>query len=586
MKRKKIIFFTLLISVFLSSCAKDSTSSTAEIKEALFNTEKGVLVAKAAKQKEIGDTIKYGLVGYPANMNPFYSESDSSNRIIELLYEPLFYLNDQNLNYTTETNLLNSLEIEEDHKVFKLTLKENALWHDGTPVTSDDIIYSINYTIEHRDTKHKDLFRIDGEPVSVEKNGEKAVTITLPRTSMSFLYNLADLTIVPSHIYSKYENTFFSVKNKDSFIGNGPFAFENIYYDTTSFTDYFKFNKFDGYFGEEPKFSHLEAKVAVHGTTPRYEMLDYNVQVGYINSSDANALSAVDYNIYEFPQGKVVNLLYKEAGLFGKHPEIKDAFLQAMNVDSIKGNFGSSLHVTPANSIFSEDNPYRLNDSPFADNNTQEARNTLLRFSLDHPEEVIKFGFILDPGEPQERVAVALQESFKAMGVDLQLVPLYRDEFEAKLYDPSNNEFDVCLYSYPSNPNPDSYKSYFQTDSPYNLTGYSNPDLDALWEKADAQTDPVQRKVLYDEIQRIILRDKPVYPLLYIKTIMAVDERITNVEQAEPKARGYFRYQERLDKEEFEYTQEDLDAYNITPNDLENAPNNETVNNRVTPLED
>lgn len=586
MKRKKIIFFMLLIGVLLTSCAQDSTSQTAEVKEALMNSEKELLIAKAAKQKEIGDTLKYGLVGYPTNMNPFYAESEASKRITELLYEPLFYLKDQNLDYNIEVNLLENLEISEDNKVFTLTIKENAFWHDGTPLTSDDIIFSINYANEKRDTKYRDLFRIDGEPVQMEKNSDKALTITLPRTSMSFIYSLADLTIVPAHIYSKMDNKFVSIKEKESLIGNGPYVFENTYCDSNSFTDYFRFNKFDKFFGEAPKFPHIEAKVVVHGTSPRYEMLDYNIQIGYIQSNDATALSAADYNIYEFPQGEVVNLLYKEAGLFGRHPEIKDAFLQAVNVDSIKGNFGSSLHVHPANSIFSEDNPYRLNDSPFADNNTQEARDTLLRFTLDNPKEVIKFGFILDSGEAQERVAVALQENFKNMGVDIKLVPLYRDEFEGKLYDPTNDDFDICLYSYPSNPNPDSYKTYFQTDSPSNLTGYSNPELDALWEKADAETDPIQRKVLYDEIQRIILRDKPVYPLLYIKTIMAIDQRITKVEEAQPKAKGYFRYQELLDKKQFEYTQEDLDAYEITPKDLENAPNNELINNRVTPLED
>lgn len=586
MKRNKLIILMILLSIIFTSCTQESTSQTAEIKETIYNSERMGLIARAAKQKEIGDTMRYGLNGYPTNMNPFYTDTASSKRINEILFEPLFYLRSQNLNYEIEENLLESLEVSEDNKVFTLNIKNNALWHDGRPVTSDDIIFSINYTIENKDTKYKDLFKIDGEPVAMAKNGDKALTITLPRTSMSFIYNLANLTVVPSHLYSDMDNKYISIKDKEYLVGNGPYRFDNTYYDTTSFTDYFRFNEFEDFYGEKPKFPRIEAKVAVHATSLRYEMLDYNIQAGYVNSNDTGPLADANYNIYDFPQGEVVKILYKESGLFGKYPEIKDAFLQAMNVDSIKGNFGTSSYVTPANSIFSEDNPYRLNDSAFAESNTQKAKDTLLRFSLEHPDEVIKFGFILDSGEPQERVAVALQESFKTMGVDLELVPLYRDEFEAKLYDPKNNEFDICLYSYDSSPNPDSYKYYFQTDSSSNLTGYSNPDLDAMWAKADAEADPVQRKVLYDEIQRIIMREKPVFPLLYIKTAFAVDQRIDNVEEAIPQARGFFRYPELIDKIEAEFKQEDLDAYEITPKDLEEAPNNEEINNRVTPLED
>lgn len=82
------------------------------------------------------------------------------------------------------------------------------------------------------------------------------------------------------------------------------------------------------------------------------------------------------------------------------------------------------------------------------------------------------------------------------------------------------------------------------------------------------------------------MREKPVFPLLYIKTAFAVDQRIDNVEEAIPQARGFFRYPELIDKIEAEFKQEDLDAYEITPKDLEEAPNNEEINNRVTPLED
>ena len=54
--------------------------------------------------------------------------------------------------------------------------------------------------------------------------------------------------------------------------------------------------------------------------------------------------------------------------------------------------------------------------------------------------------------------------------------------------------------------------------SPFNLSGYNNPEVDRLLDQAWTETSYSARNKLYHKIETIVLQDAPVIPLYYGKT--------------------------------------------------------------------
>jgi peptide/nickel transport system substrate-binding protein len=64
---------------------------------------------------------------------------------------------------------------------------------------------------------------------------------------------------------------------------------------------------------------------------------------------------------------------------------------------------------------------------------------------------------------------------------------------------------------------PDEIRGYHTTGGPENWTGYSNPELDALFTKQSQATTPAERQQYTHEIERILARDAPAIPSFFVR---------------------------------------------------------------------
>ena len=159
---------------------------------------------------------------------------------------------DENLQIVPD--LINNYEIERGGKVYKFYLKENILWHDKTPLTADDIIFTIR-TIQNPD--YKSLLRANWVGVEVEKINDLAVKFTLKKPYAAFLEN-STVKILPKHIWQDIpaEDAPFESYNLKP-IGSGPYKFRKIkenqltiernslYFDKKPYISEIKFSFFD-----------------------------------------------------------------------------------------------------------------------------------------------------------------------------------------------------------------------------------------------------------------------------------------------------------------------------------------------------
>ena len=116
-----------------------------------------------------GGNISIRITDDPLNINPLYVTDLNSFTIMQSLYCPYFEIVGGEVFYGN--GLLSSVESNEDSTEFTLTLKEGLTWHDGEPITADDIVFSTEVTLDPEQAVPYSTYMYDseGNPGSVEK---------------------------------------------------------------------------------------------------------------------------------------------------------------------------------------------------------------------------------------------------------------------------------------------------------------------------------------------------------------------------------------------------------------------------------
>ena len=170
-----------------------------------------------------GGIYTEGMVGVFTNANPLYAVSPVDAAVSKLLFGGL-------LKYDQNGQLAGDLavrwSVDETGKVYKVVLRPDVVWHDGTKLTADDVVYTYQ-TIQNPDAKSPLWSAWQG--VTVEARDDRTVLFTLPNVLASFPYALTN-GIVPKHILSgvpaaQLRSIQFDTVNP---IGTGPFKWGAI----------------------------------------------------------------------------------------------------------------------------------------------------------------------------------------------------------------------------------------------------------------------------------------------------------------------------------------------------------------------
>ena len=156
---------------------------------------------------------------HPLTLNPLLNEDASVAKILSLIFEPLVVF-DENLQ---PADHLAHLELSSDFTRATLAIRHDAIWSDGMPVTSDDLIFSVEVlqvapeaAIYKRNIDN--IYRID-------RIDSRTVVIHFNYASMTAAYGL-NFPIIPEHYYRGHNN-FGSSRNMAP-LGNGTFIIEDL----------------------------------------------------------------------------------------------------------------------------------------------------------------------------------------------------------------------------------------------------------------------------------------------------------------------------------------------------------------------
>ena len=169
-----------------------------------------------------GGTLIEGVIGAPRFVNPVLAITKADHDLVALLYSGLMRLGNSG---QLENNLAESVTLSEDGRVYNIVIKNNLVFHDNSPLTADDVAFTIALV---QDPELKSPLRGNWTGVEVEVLGEHEINLVLEDAYTPFLENLT-MGILPKHIWSELatEELPFSQYNTEP-IGTGPYRVGDI----------------------------------------------------------------------------------------------------------------------------------------------------------------------------------------------------------------------------------------------------------------------------------------------------------------------------------------------------------------------
>ena len=170
-----------------------------------------------------GGTYTEALIGAPQYINPILSQTnDVDSDISRLVFSGLFKY-DQALQLVPD--LVERFTVGEDEKTFTFILREGVLWHDGNPLTADDVVFTVK-SIQDPEFRSPLLVSLRG--VTATAVDDRTVQFILPEAFPSFLEVLT-FGVLPEHIWGEIPTvnanlTEYNLKP----IGSGPWQFKSI----------------------------------------------------------------------------------------------------------------------------------------------------------------------------------------------------------------------------------------------------------------------------------------------------------------------------------------------------------------------
>ncbi len=470
--------------------------------------------------------VRVGWAGSPDTLNPGMAILTEAYTVFELVYDAMY---DLNLDGSFTLSLADSVDVSDDGLVYTYNIREGIKWHDGQPLTAEDIAFTYNL---YKDTPEYPYLNGYYTPYfeSIEANGNEVI-LTLTEAIPNIESQLVFLYVLPKHIWEnenkiEFENT--------AMIGSGPFKMaeyvQNEFVRLTANKDHFStppkvdevvFQTFENQDAlvQAIKTGQLDMITEMPNTAAETLKAEDNVEV-VVGAPLAPGVTDIIFN-----QVDPANCPTDEGGLCTGHPALRDRNVRlamAHATDKQKlidlillglGNPGLTLipdglgvwyndsltdyafDVATANQI--------LDDAGYLDIDGDGVRempdaSQPLNFRLNWPSDSIV----------APRTAELLSEMWGEIGISLELQAVDPDALTAQCCPAF--DFDIMIWGWASDPDPSALLYVYTTEaipSGSSETGYSNPAYDELYAQQQTTLDFAARKDMVWEMQKIVHDD-------------------------------------------------------------------------------
>lgn len=489
-----------------------------------------------------GGVYTEGLVGSMGRLNPLLDWNNSPDRDVDrLIYSGLMRFDSRGF---PEPDLAESWGATEDGTIYNFTIRPNAIWHDGQPVTSDDVIFTVNLIKSPASFFPQDVKELWSR-VEVVRLNDKNLQFKIPEPYAPFLDYLI-FGVLPKHLLEgipldQVLNMEFNIKP----VGSGPYKFDHLLVEGGQITGVVLV-RFDRYYGTAP---FIDQVVFKYYPTSAVALDAYNSgEVAGISQLTPDilqqALTDPELSVYtsRMPQmGFVLLNLNNPEVVFLKDAKVRQALMLGLNRQRLIDSFlqgqaipadgpilpGSWAHFDGVPHVdYDPDAAIALLKQlgyvlPADGSSVRAKENVRLEFSLVHPD---------DPVHTQ--MAQSIQANWAAIGVQVNLIPAPYDQVINNYLTPRTYQAALVELAYPRTPDPDPYPFWHQAEATggQNYSQWDNRSASEYLEQARVTTDFGLRARLYRNFQVIFARELPSLPLYVPVYSYAVNSQVRGVQ--------------------------------------------------------
>jgi len=504
----------------------------------------GTDTSTTAGSSATGGTVRIGYGGAPADLNPGMGVLAEDYIMYDLVYDPLIEIDlDGNFQPKVATDWVAS----DDGLTWTLTIRDDIVFHDGTPLTAEDVAFSLNL---YRDTADFPILPSSIAPfTTVEAVDATTVTLTSEAPVAAFEYRMVAMYILPRHIWeAEADPVAFT---NDEMVGSGPFVLAEYAQD-----EFVRLTANADYWGGAPSvdelifqtFSNSDARVQalVNGDLDMITEFPATALPTLQGAENIEVADGLDFG------GRLADIFFNvvdpancppEGGICSGHPALRDvevrrALAQAVDkqqlIDTLLLGLGEpGLGLVPpalgdwfASELVPDDYQFdlaaaaqRLEDAGYVDTDGDGIRECPtddcgptgdLTFRMNYPTD----------NDEHPRVADTLSGWWSEIGVAVQIQGLDTDALTSICC--PTFDYDVMLWTWTSDTDPEGLLVILTCEhvaTGLSETGYCNPTYDEIFAEQSVTVDKAARRELVVDLQRITLEDVPyIIPWYYPKT--------------------------------------------------------------------
>jgi peptide/nickel transport system substrate-binding protein len=479
----------------------------------------GIAVAQDSPEPDGNQSLRVAIENDVLNLDPVQANDSNSIPVYGLIHDPIALVDSTG---TVTPNLAESWEKSEDSLTYTYTFRQGVTFHDGSPLTADDVVFTIDRIMANAFPAGRKKEKID-MIASYQKTGDYTVEVTLQYPYAPFPAAFGLQSIQPKAVIAAMGEEAYGQKP----VGCGPFkAVEWVA------NDHVKVERYDGYWLKQPMLTDVEFRPIPESTVAAANMLAGDVDASlYVTSASLKALSGDDsievlnktglsyfFGGFRMKQAPFTDLRFRKAVYFST--DFDAAIASTFEPEIAVRAYGP---VPPG--LWPQDGDYLKSIAPKQDKD--EARRLFDELIAEGVMAAdYKIPILPYPEDARGKIAEILITNLKEIGVDLDVIRLDRAAYSAHVRTTEDN----CIFFFgttPSFPDPDANLRWLYGKEGVH-GGYLNiaalPE-DEAWEAslrtAQQSQDQAEREQIYTDLQRQFVENVLHLPLYYLNALLA-----------------------------------------------------------------
>ncbi|GIV77899.1 ABC transporter substrate-binding protein [Litorilinea aerophila] len=481
-----------------------------------------------------GGVFREGIAGRPQYLNPLLCNvTEADQDLCGLLYRGLTRIDKRG---RAVPDLASGWTITDD-VLYTFRLKPDQYWHDGQPITADDVLFTVGILQSPDLLNLPDLASL-WRSVQVEKVDDLTVRFQLSEPFTPFLDYTA-IGLLPRHVWGQVPPAqLATMALTSSPIGSGPLQVAQID------TDHIRLEPSPYAGGNRPYIAALEFHFYPdHANLLTAYLNDEIDGISQILPQDLPVATAQpDLQLFSAVQSEYLSVVFNLANPdvpFFQEKEVRQALFYGLDrqrlVDEVAAGQGVVAHspflpeswaYDPAIPHYPYD-PVRasqlLDAAGWVDSDGDGIR--------DKDGQPFRFLLYTNDDDLRTRLAERIAADWRALGIDAQPTPVTFAGLVTDFLTP--RRFDAALIGWDLTGDPDPYPLWHSTQAEgggQNYSGWANEEADTLMEQGRAIVNEEERRALYVRFQQLFADELPALPLYYPVYTYGVSSRVHNVQ--------------------------------------------------------